>query len=45
METRRRSVVKALSWRFVAAIITTLVVLGITGKGDLQRRSESSTRS
>jgi len=33
METRRRSIVKALSWRFVAAIITTLVVLGITGKG------------
>jgi uncharacterized membrane protein len=31
-ETRRRSVVKALSWRIVAAIVTTIVVLAITGK-------------
>jgi uncharacterized membrane protein len=30
IETRRRSLVKALSWRVLAAIITTLVVLSIT---------------
>jgi uncharacterized membrane protein len=32
IETRRRSLVKALSWRIVAAIITTLVVLAMTGR-------------
>jgi uncharacterized membrane protein len=32
METRRRSMIKALSWRILAAIITTLVVLFMTGK-------------
>lgn len=32
IETRRRSLVKALSWRILAAIITTLVVLAMTGR-------------
>jgi adenylylsulfate kinase len=32
METRRRSMIKALSWRVLAAIITTIVVLAMTGK-------------
>jgi uncharacterized membrane protein len=32
IETRRRSLAKALSWRIVAAIITTLVVLAMTGR-------------
>jgi uncharacterized membrane protein len=31
-ELRRRSVVKALSWRILAAIITTFVVLAMTGQ-------------
>jgi uncharacterized membrane protein len=30
IESRRRSLAKALSWRILAAIITTLVVLSIT---------------
>ena len=34
METTRRSVVKALSWRFVATLITTMLVYAITGKGE-----------
>ena len=34
METTRRSVAKALSWRFVATLITTMIVYAITGKGD-----------
>lgn len=34
METTRRSVVKALSWRFVATMITTALVYGVTGKGE-----------
>ena len=34
METRQRSIVKALSWRVLAAIITTLVVLVMTGKAE-----------
>ena len=34
IETTRRSVVKALSWRVVATIITTGLVYMITGKGD-----------
>jgi uncharacterized membrane protein len=33
-ETRRRSVVKSISWRIFAAIITSCVVYAITGKGD-----------
>lgn len=33
METTRRSVVKALSWRFLATLITTGLVLAITGEG------------
>lgn len=32
METTRRSVVKALSWRFIATIITTMIVYAITGQ-------------
>jgi len=32
IETRRRSFAKAISWRIVAAIITTLVVLAMTGR-------------
>ena len=31
-ETRRRSVFKALSWRFLAGIITACVVLTMTGR-------------
>ena len=34
METTRRSVAKALSWRFVATLITTAIVYAVTGKGD-----------
>ena len=30
-ETKRRSVAKALSWRFLATIITTLVAFVLTG--------------
>ncbi|HEY4395515.1 MAG TPA: DUF2061 domain-containing protein [Polyangia bacterium] len=33
-ETRRRSVLKSLSWRFLAALITSTVVYILTGKGD-----------
>jgi uncharacterized membrane protein len=33
-ETRRRSIVKSISWRIFAAIITGCVVYVITGKGD-----------
>jgi uncharacterized membrane protein len=32
IETRRRSLAKSLSWRFLAGVITTLVVLAITGR-------------
>jgi uncharacterized membrane protein len=32
METRRRSLAKSLSWRVLAGIITTLVVLTMTGR-------------
>ncbi len=32
METRRRSLVKSLSWRFLATIITASVAYGITGE-------------
>jgi uncharacterized membrane protein len=41
LETRRRSLVKSLSWRFLAGIITTLVVLAITGR--LQFAAEVGT--
>ncbi len=34
METTRRSVAKALSWRFLATLITTTLVYAITGKGE-----------
>ena len=34
METARRSVAKALSWRFVATLITTTIVYVVTGKGE-----------
>ena len=33
-ETRRRSILKSLSWRFLAALITSGVVYVLTGKGD-----------
>ena len=33
-ELRRRSIVKSISWRVFAAIITSCVVFVITGKGD-----------
>jgi uncharacterized membrane protein len=33
-ETRRRSVLKSISWRIFAAIITSCVVYAMTGKGD-----------
>jgi adenylylsulfate kinase len=33
-ETRRRSIVKSISWRIFAAIITSSVVYVMTGKGD-----------
>jgi uncharacterized membrane protein len=33
-ETKRRSVLKSLSWRFLAALITSGVVYMLTGKGD-----------
>jgi uncharacterized membrane protein len=32
IETKRRSLAKSLSWRFLAGVITTLVVLSITGQ-------------
>ncbi len=32
METKRRSILKALSWRFLATVITSLVVYFMTGK-------------
>lgn len=34
METRSRSLLKALSWRFVATIITSFIVWMLTGKAD-----------
>jgi uncharacterized membrane protein len=34
METARRSIVKALSWRFLATLITTGIVYLVTGKGE-----------
>jgi len=35
METKRRSLVKALSWRFIATFITMGIAYAITGKLDL----------
>lgn len=34
MESTRRSIAKALSWRILATAITTTLVYVITGKGD-----------
>ena len=34
MDSNRRSLVKALSWRLLATVITTLIVFGMTGKGE-----------
>jgi uncharacterized membrane protein len=34
MESTRRSVAKALSWRFLATLITTSIVYAVTGKGE-----------
>ena len=34
MESKRRSIVKALSWRFLATIITTMIVWLLTGKAE-----------
>ena len=35
MDTKRRSLVKALSWRFIATFITMGIAYAITGKVDL----------
>ncbi len=32
METTRRSIVKALSWRILATVITTVIVYQVTGE-------------
>ena len=32
METTRRSVAKAISWRIIATVITTALALGLTGR-------------
>ncbi|WP_020676512.1 DUF2061 domain-containing protein [Geopsychrobacter electrodiphilus] len=34
MESNRRSIAKALSWRVLATIITTCLVYWLTGKGE-----------
>ena len=34
IETHRRSIAKALSWRFLATLITTAIVYLVTGKGE-----------
>lgn len=34
METHRRSLAKALSWRLLATLITTAIVFALTGKGE-----------
>lgn len=34
METHRRSIAKALSWRVLATLITTALVFVLTGKGE-----------
>ena len=35
METHTRSIIKALSWRFIATLITTLVALFMTGTAEV----------
>ncbi len=32
METKKRSIAKALSWRFIATIITSTLALALTGR-------------
>ena len=34
MDSHRRSIAKALSWRILATVITSGIVFAITGKGD-----------
>ena len=34
MDTNRRSIAKALSWRLIATLITSVLVYLLTGKGD-----------
>jgi uncharacterized membrane protein len=34
MESNRRSIAKALSWRIIATLITSAIVFLITGKGE-----------
>lgn len=34
METTRRSIVKALSWRVLATAITTALIYAVTGQGE-----------
>lgn len=34
MESSKRSLVKALSWRLLATVITTAIVYALTGKGE-----------
>jgi uncharacterized membrane protein len=34
MESNRRSIAKALSWRVIATLITSAIVFLLTGKGD-----------
>jgi uncharacterized membrane protein len=34
MESTRRSIAKALSWRILATVITSVLVFAITGKGE-----------
>lgn len=34
MDTTKRSLAKAISWRFLATIITTIIVFMLTGKGE-----------
>ncbi len=40
MDTNKRSLAKALSWRFLATIITTSIVFALTGKGEFKPREE-----
>lgn len=34
MDSTRRSIAKALSWRLVATVITTALIFALTGKGE-----------
>jgi uncharacterized membrane protein len=34
MESNRRSIAKALSWRIIATLITSVIVFLLTGKGE-----------